>query len=74
MAKRSGSVPSVGRPQAVLTEAQARRIDAALEAIGTAERRWAELARKYGYAATARHMGLTSEGVRKRVLRILGPA
>ena len=50
-----------------------QRLAGALERIEEAERRWAELARSYGYAAVAREMGLTPEAVRKRVLKILGP-
>jgi hypothetical protein len=73
LGKRRASVPGVGRKQEKLTPAQARQIEAALEAADKAERRWARLARRYGYSAVAREMGLTAEGVRKRVLRILGP-
>ena len=73
LGKRRDTVPRVGRQQERLTPAQARRIEAALEAADKAERKWAELARRYGYSATAREMGLTAEGVRKRVLLILGP-
>ena len=73
MPKRGTTVRPVGRQRDELTPAQARRIMAALEAIEGAERRWATLARQYGYAATARQMDLTPEAVRRRVLKILGP-
>jgi hypothetical protein len=49
------------------------RLQAALAGIDKAEERWARLAREFGYSVTAREMGLTTEAVRRRVLKILGP-
>lgn len=63
----------VGRRKDELTPAQVRRIAAALKGIAASERKWAKLARQYGYAAVGRQMGLEAETIRKRVLKILGP-
>jgi hypothetical protein len=62
-----------GPPQRRLTPTERKRLQAALAGIEKAEVRWAKLAREFGYSVTAREMGLTTEAIRRRVLRILGP-
>jgi hypothetical protein len=73
-ARRPRTLPRMpGPPQRRLTPTERRRLQAALAGIDKAEERWARLAREYGYSVTAREMGLTTEAVRRRVLKILGP-
>ena len=74
MRARTTRIGRVGKRQRVLTSTERRRLDAALRGISEAEERWARLARSLGYSVTAREMGLTTEAVRKRVLKILAPA
>jgi hypothetical protein len=63
-----------GPPQRRLTPTERKRLQAALAGIDKAEERWARLAKEFGYSVTAREMGLTTEAVRRRVLKILGPS
>jgi len=73
MRARTTRIRLMGKQQRKLTSAERRRLQASLDGIEKAEERWARLARGFGYSVTAREMGLTTEAIRKRVLKILGP-
>jgi hypothetical protein len=63
-----------GPAQRKLTAQERRELGAAADGITKARERWARLVRRLGYSAVPREMGLTTESVRKRVLKILGPS
>jgi hypothetical protein len=61
---------SVPVRQKYLSDPEQRRLSKALAKIDQAEEEWAELVRALGIAACAREMGLTPQGLLRRVQKI----
>ena len=58
--------------QKVLTDAERRRLTAAEAKVGKAEREWADVVRALGVSAVAREIGLTPQGLLRRIQKIEG--
>lgn len=56
--------------QRVLSDAERRRLTAAEGKVAKAEREWSALVRSIGIAAVARDMGLTPQGLLRRIQKI----
>jgi hypothetical protein len=54
----------------VLTDAERRRLAAAEAKVSKAEREWAAVVRALGIAACSREMGLTPQGLLRRIQKI----
>jgi hypothetical protein len=55
-----------------LDDAERKRLEKALEKIDAADREFAALVRRLGIAAVSREMGLTPQGLLRRVQKIEG--